>query len=135
MKELTYLGKKRFKLLAIIIIIPLSIFIISFFVHDLMLTPYTKSQMEILTKWFKAEIYDIIRKEIQTGEERKILWELADKESINKINTNELLKYYRVFYIIVAIFIFMLTAILVKWYMTNNEDIFISDELKKIKKG
>lgn len=133
--KLTYLGKKRFKLLAIIIIIPLSIFIISFFVHDLMLTPYTKSQMEILTKWFKAEIHDIIRNETQTDDERKILWELADKEAINKINTNELLKYYRVFYIIVAIFMFMLTAILVKWYMTNNEDIFISDEPKKIKKG
>lgn len=129
--KLGYIGKKRFKLVTIMVIIPLSIFIIAFFVHDLMLTPYTKSQMKILIQWFKSEIYKQLKDESLSENERKILWDLSDKNAINKIDTSELLKYYRIFYIIVAIFIFMLTSILVKWYMNNTNDIFISDEPKK----
>ena len=129
--KLSYLTKKRIKLITTIIIIPLTIFIIAYFVHDLMLVPYTKSQMKVLTEWFKTGVYNAIRDEAKTESERKILWNLAESDAINKISTDELLQYYRVFYIIVAIMIVIIALILSKWYNNDAKDIFISDKPKE----
>jgi len=122
-----YTTKKRIKLTISLISIPIIIFLISFFVHDLFLASYVKSETLRIAAWYREKIYAKIEKDTLTENERALLWTLANLDDIKKINTSDLLQFIRVFYIMIAIFLSIFSAIITKWYMSNTDNIIISD--------
>lgn len=149
-----YITKKRWKLAISFIIIPGVIFMISFFVHNIMVYPYVKTQTELLSRHFKNEIYEKIKnrklyvaddesseltlEQIKslpelTDEQIKVLWDITDINSLVNIPVAPLMNYIRVFYIIACTICSIISLICMKWYMSNGDNLFISDEPKSKK--
>ena len=119
---------KRIKLSFCLVGIPLIIALFCFFFHILFLTPYINNEVELMSSWFREEIYREIREEIHTDNEIKLLWLLSEKDVIKKVDTKNLSKVILILYFTISFFVMVFTAILTKWYTSNNSNFIIQDK-------
>jgi predicted PurR-regulated permease PerM len=146
---MTYLTTKRWKLAISILTLGLSFFIIVFFVHDPFFNSFIKSTAQDIPDYYKEEIYRIIAKHPEmTKEVREELWRFGGLKEGSKpdevYNFNNtfpvslyiisISDYVKISYIIVGFFIMCVTAILTKWYTSDNSNLFISERKMSIEK-
>jgi hypothetical protein len=100
--------------------------------HTIFLTAFVKTEVELLSGWYRDIVHKKIQEPSRTPEERKLLWSIADAESIREIDVSSILDVTMLFYIIVSILVAIPCMILVKWYTVDSENLVISTEEEKL---
>lgn len=122
---------KRIKLLFCITCIPIIIGIFTLFFHNAFLIPYLRNETELMSQWFREELYREIREGVHTESEVKILWDLSIKDSVKTIKIANLSFVIQLLYCTIAFFTMVFTAILTKWYESKNKNLVITDMSKE----
>lgn len=126
-----YENKKRVKLILTIIGIMISFFLIIMFVHNPFFLVYFKSTLQDIPDFYKVRIYQLIAdNDNMTDEVRKALWDLTASEL--KPDISNITNYILICYMIIGFLIMCITAILVKWYTSDNGNLIISDKKMSI---